>query len=67
MRCPACKSSDTTCVINTVHRLDGTIRRRHGCERCQIRWTSSEGVTPGTLVSAVVRRSSQAQSSTGIS
>lgn len=67
MRCPACHFSDTTCVINTVPRRDGTIRRRHGCERCQIRWTSSEEITPGSLTSAVVRKSSGDQDSTGTS
>lgn len=68
MRCPRCHSSDTTLVLNTVHRLDGTIRRRHGCWYCQIRWTASEEITPGSIAAAVVRKSaSGAQPSMGIS
>lgn len=56
MRCPSCQSNEWTCVLNTVHRGDGSIRRRHGCRNCQIRWTSEDGVVPGSLVSAFVPR-----------
>ena len=55
MRCPHCHFSDLTQVINTHHRLDGAIRRRHGCRRCQIRWTAIELVEPGTIKADVVR------------
>lgn len=58
MRCPNCHSSDTTVVINTVHRLDGSIRRRHGCWHCQLRWTGEELISPGSMKQdAVPRRS----------
>jgi len=60
MRCPHCHSSDTTLVINTHHRLDGAVRRRHGCQRCQIRWTGVELIEPGTIKATPVRSTSKA-------
>jgi transcriptional regulator NrdR family protein len=54
MRCPRCGFTDTTCVLNIHHRLDGSIRRRHGCRNCQIRWSASELITPGSLTAAAV-------------
>ena len=57
MRCPHCYSSDLTQVINTHHRLDGATRRRHGCRRCQIRWTGVELIEPNTIKADVVRPS----------
>jgi hypothetical protein len=42
--------------MNTVPRQDGSIRRRHGCRYCQIRWTSSESIDSGSLLSAFVPR-----------
>lgn len=56
MQCPRCLNGDFTCVLNTVHRQDGSIRRRHGCRYCQIRWTSTEEIAPGSLVAAPVPR-----------
>jgi hypothetical protein len=56
MQCPRCLSGDFTCVLNTVHRQDGSIRRRHGCRACQIRWTGAEEIDPGSLVAAFVPR-----------
>lgn len=54
MRCPRCGLTDATCVLNIHHRLDGSIRRRHGCRNCQIRWSASELITPGSLTAAAV-------------
>lgn len=56
MRCPRCLQTDFTCVLNTVHREDGEIRRRRGCRHCQIRWTTYESIQPRTLISAFVPR-----------
>jgi len=56
MQCPRCLSGDFTCVLNTVHRQDGSIRRRHGCRACQIRWTSTEEFAPGSLAAVFVPR-----------
>lgn len=56
MRCPSCESADHTCVLNTVHREDGVVRRRHGCRLCQIRWTSFERIVLSSLVKAFVPR-----------
>lgn len=56
MRCPSCLSTDTTCVLNTVHRDDGSVRRRRGCRLCQIRWTTYEDLEPGSLIKAFVPR-----------
>jgi transcriptional regulator NrdR family protein len=49
MRCPHCKGDDSTRVINVVHRLDGSVRRRHGCDTCAIRWTSYENLVPASI------------------
>lgn len=57
MRCPRCGSTDSACVLNVHHRLDGSIRRRHGCRDCQIRWTASEVITPGSLMAAAIPHS----------
>lgn len=56
MRCPVCSSTDFTCVLNTVHREDSSVRRRRGCRRCQVRWTTIESYEPGTLIKAFVPR-----------
>jgi transcriptional regulator NrdR family protein len=56
MRCPSCKSVDHTCVLNTVHREDGIVRRRRGCRLCQIRWTTLEKTDLGSLIQAFVPR-----------
>lgn len=56
MRCPICSSTDVTCVLNTVHREDGVVRRRRGCRHCQVRWTTLESYEPGTLIRAFVPR-----------
>lgn len=50
MRCPRCNFSDATQVLHTRHRVDGSIRRRHHCSRCRIRWTGIEAIAPGTIV-----------------
>lgn len=49
MRCPRCHFSNTTAVRRIRHRADGTIRRRHECTACEIRWTSTEEVTLGSI------------------
>lgn len=49
MRCPRCHSTETTQVLHTRHRLDGSIRRRHHCSRCQIRWSGIETIALGTI------------------
>jgi transcriptional regulator NrdR family protein len=49
MRCPSCHLSDNTAVLRTRHRADGSIRRRHECSSCQIRWTTTEEITPGSI------------------
>lgn len=56
MRCPKCLLSEWTCVLNTVQRSDGATRRRVGCRRCQIRWTTIEELEPGSITSAPVHR-----------
>jgi transcriptional regulator NrdR family protein len=56
MRCPSCDSTDHTCVLNTVHRDDGVVRRRRGCRLCQIRWTTLEKLEAGSLIRAFVPR-----------
>lgn len=56
MQCPKCLSGDWTCVLNTVHRADGSVRRRHGCRHCQIRWTSSEDYETDSILKAFVPR-----------
>jgi hypothetical protein len=56
MRCPSCDSTDHTCVLNTVHREDGVVRRRRGCRLCQIRWTTRERLEAGSLLKAFVPR-----------
>lgn len=56
MQCPCCRSNDTTCVLNTVHRGDGNVRRRHGCRKCQIRWTGLESLEPQSIIAAFVPR-----------
>jgi transcriptional regulator NrdR family protein len=52
MRCPRCYLSDNTAVLRTRHRADGSIRRRHECVACRIRWTSTEEITLGSIRSA---------------
>jgi transcriptional regulator NrdR family protein len=52
MRCPRCHFADQTLVLTTRHRSDGTIRRRHTCAACRIRWTTTEGITPGSIKAA---------------
>lgn len=56
MRCPSCDSVDHTCVLNTVHREDGIVRRRRGCRLCQIRWTTLEKMDLDSLIQAFVPR-----------
>lgn len=56
MRCPKCLSNEWTCVLNTVQRNDGITRRRLGCRRCQIRWSTVEDFEPGSITSAPVPR-----------
>lgn len=56
MHCPSCFSIDYTCVLNTVHREDGAVRRRRGCRLCQIRWTTTECLVSGSLLKAFVPR-----------
>jgi transcriptional regulator NrdR family protein len=48
MRCPRCHSSEATHVTNIRHRSDGTVRRRHACRSCSIRWTTLEFIVLGT-------------------
>jgi transcriptional regulator NrdR family protein len=56
MRCPQCQVMEHTCVLNTVHREDGVVRRRRGCRACQIRWTTYEDIEAGSLINAFVPR-----------
>lgn len=49
MICPSCGKADATLVTNTRHRIDGSVRRRHQCDRCRIRWTSQERLVLGTI------------------
>lgn len=56
MRCPQCQVMEHTCVLNTVHREDGVVRRRRGCRACQIRWTTYEDIEVGSLINAFVPR-----------
>lgn len=51
MRCPHCKSNDDTRVVNIVHRLDGSVRRRHECATCCIRWTGYEEIAAASIQS----------------
>jgi hypothetical protein len=52
MRCPSCFRDDQTEVLTIRHRLDGSIRRRHTCARCELRWTASEELIPGSITRA---------------
>jgi transposase-like protein len=52
MRCPRCHLADNAAVLNTRHRVDGSIRRRHVCLACRIRWTSLEDAVLGSICSA---------------
>lgn len=49
MRCPRCHLGDQSAVVNIRHRSDGSIRRRHHCERCRLRWTALETIVLGSL------------------
>jgi transcriptional regulator NrdR family protein len=53
MRCPRCLSGLTTLVLVTRHRADGSVRRRHTCLDCAIRWTTTESISPGSIRVAV--------------
>jgi transcriptional regulator NrdR family protein len=55
MHCPRCKSNDDTRVVNTVHRLDGSVRRRHECSACRIRWTGYEKIAAGSIQAAAAQ------------
>lgn len=42
--CPEC--GQRTRIINTRGKLDGSVRRRHSCVDCEIRFTTYERVEP---------------------
>jgi hypothetical protein len=52
MRCPRCHLGDNTAVLNTRHRADHYIRRRHACLACGIRWTSLEEIVLSSICRA---------------
>jgi len=56
MRCPRCSSDQQTLVLTIRHRVDGSIRRRHTCAHCEIRWTAVETIEPGTVQKAPLPR-----------
>ena len=49
MRCPQCHLGEDTAILNTRHRADGSVRRRHVCLACNLRWTSSEEICLGSI------------------
>lgn len=49
MRCPSCHFGDNTAVTCTRHRADGSVRRRHTCLACRVRWTTVEEIVLGSL------------------
>jgi hypothetical protein len=52
MRCPKCHLGDNAAVTCTRHRADGSVRRRHVCLACALRWTTTEEVVLGSLCKA---------------
>lgn len=49
MRCPYCRSSDTSVVETREHGDGESIRRRRECPTCRMRFTTYERVDPGLL------------------
>jgi len=52
MRCPSCHLANNTAVLCIRHRADGSVRRRHICLACRIRWTALEDVVLGSIRAA---------------
>lgn len=44
MDCPHCRRRDQSCVLSAQYQDDGTVRRRHECKRCRVRWNSQQVV-----------------------
>jgi transcriptional regulator NrdR family protein len=52
MRCPKCHLNHNTVITHTRHRSDGSVRRRHICLACNVRWTGLEEAVLGSLRTA---------------
>lgn len=42
MRCPNCQQRDQARIYSSRLQPDGSVRRRHECKRCRLRWSSHE-------------------------